>query len=132
VTPVERFAARAREQAPEVLGRCLGEMADGGAPAFADRPGAPRTVRAQCDAVEIARLLLNAPPPGFTGDALAAHLRGLQDPATGLVPEYGAPPPTLDDDAAMYHILSVGYALRLLGSRFAHPVRLGLDLDLDD
>lgn len=124
-----RFAARAREQAPDVLARCLGDGAGGGdGPGYADRPGAPPTVRAQCDAVEIAHLLLREAPPRTTADGLAAHLRGLQDPDTGLVPEYapdgGAPAtPTLTDDAALYHILSVGYALELLGTRFAHPVR---------
>ncbi|WP_326794163.1 acyltransferase [Streptomyces sp. NBC_01808] len=136
-----RFAARAREQAPDVLARCLGDGAGGGGgPGYADRPGAPPTVRAQCDAVEIAHLLLREAPPRTTADDLAAHLRGLQDPDTGLVPEYapdgGAPAwghsharprgvgePILADDAALYHILSVGYALELLGTRFSHPVR---------
>jgi acetyltransferase-like isoleucine patch superfamily enzyme len=121
------FAARAREQAADVLARCAGE-GFGGPAVFADRPGAPPTVRAQCDAVEIAHLLLREAPPRTTADELAAHLRGLQDPDTGLVPEYapdGGPPapPTLADDAALYHILSVGYALELLGTRFSHPVR---------
>ncbi|UUN30727.1 DapH/DapD/GlmU-related protein [Streptomyces sp. FIT100] len=125
---LERFADRAREQAAELLGRCRAQGPDG-VPAFADRPGAPRTVRAVCDAVEIAQLLLGAPPPGTTAEELAALLRGLQDPGTGLVPEFGAAPPALDDDAAMYHILCVGYALDLLGSGFAHPVRAVHALD---
>ncbi|MEU8569338.1 acyltransferase [Streptomyces pathocidini] len=129
-----RFAGRAREQAAQLLERCREEDTEG-RPAFVDRPGAPRTVRAVCDAVEIAQLLLGTPPPGSSGEDLTAYLRGLQDPETGLVPELGNDPgsatgaeppaerPTLDDDTAMYHILCVGYALDLLGSRFEHPVR---------
>ncbi|WP_327242001.1 DapH/DapD/GlmU-related protein [Streptomyces sp. NBC_01320] len=114
---LEAFARRAREQAAGVLDRCRKE----GVPA--DRPGAAPTVRAGCDAVEIADLLLGGPPPGEDRDALVERLRALQDPLTGLVPEIGGPAPSLDDHAAMYHILCVGYALGLLGSRFAHPVR---------
>lgn len=114
---LEAFARRAREQAAGVLDRCRTE----GVPA--DRPGAAPTVRAGCDAVEIADLLLGGPPPGEDRDALVERLRALQDPLTGLVPEIGGPAPSLDDHAAMYHILCVGYALGLLGSRFAHPVR---------
>ncbi|WP_326812765.1 hypothetical protein OIE62_02845 [Streptomyces scopuliridis] len=54
----------------------------------------------------------------------------MQDPTTGLVPEYapdggpGTPPAPAsdgwaDDGAAGYHVLSVGCALDLLGARFA-------------
>ncbi|MFG2589674.1 DapH/DapD/GlmU-related protein [Streptomyces sp. NPDC048438] len=121
-TRLERFARRAREQAGEVLGRC---RADG---SWADRPGAAPTVRAVCDAVEIADLLLGGPPPGEDRDALVERLRSLQDPETGLVPEFGRPAPSLDDHAAMYHVLCVGYALELLGSHFAHPVRAVTEL----
>ncbi|MFG3155155.1 acyltransferase [Streptomyces sp. NPDC048219] len=119
---LERFAERAREQAHDVLGRCRS------GDAWTDRPGAAPTVRATCDAVEIADLLLGGPPPGADRDGLARRLRASQDPATGLVPEIGRRSPSLDDDAAMYHILSVGYALDLLGSRFAHPVRAVTEL----
>lgn len=119
---LERFAGRAREQAGEVLARCrTGDS-------WTDRPGAAPTVRALCDAVEIAALLLGGPPPGVDGPGLVERLRALQDPATGLVPEFGRKDPSLDDDAAMYHILSVGYALDLLGSRLAHPVRAVTEL----
>ncbi|MFI8946581.1 acyltransferase [Streptomyces sp. NPDC053750] len=119
---LERFARRAREQAGDVLERC--RTGD----AWTDRPGVPPTVRATCDAVEIAALLLGGPPPGADGAGLVERLRGWQDPATGLVPEFGCEAPGLDDDAALYHILSVGYALDLLGSRFAHPVRAVTEL----
>ncbi|MEV4564473.1 acyltransferase [Nonomuraea sp. NPDC049419] len=156
------FAERAREQAHDVLARCwTGER-------YVDRPGAEPTVRAWADAVEIADLLLGGPPPTPTRDEIIAFLRDRQDPATGLVPEIGAPGSPeaatsekgavggkgADAGAAgggeageaviggqgaagegagegglelegitAYHILSVGYALDLLGTRFRHPIR---------
>ncbi|TDC23850.1 acyltransferase [Streptomyces sp. 8K308] len=116
------FAAAARDQAPALLARAWdGER-------YADRPGAAPTVRAHCDAVEIADLLLGAPPAQLPAAAHAERLRAAQDPATGLVPEIGATLPAaaadglVDDGAALYHVLSVGYALRLLDAAPAHPV----------
>ncbi|GAA3534520.1 hypothetical protein GCM10022419_012460 [Nonomuraea rosea] len=163
------FADRAREQAGEVLARCwTGER-------YVDRPGAEPTVRAWADAVEIADLLLGGPPPTPAREEIVAFLRDRQDPATGLVPEIGAPGspellptamgkanggrpgpdgggraglddggrPGPDGDArpgpdgggrlelegvAAYHVLSVGYALDLLGTGFAHPIKAVSDL----
>lgn len=99
------FAARARDQAPHLLDRhWTGDT-------FTDRPAAAPTVRATCDAVEIADLLLNTSPPQTDRDELVHRLTALQDPATGLIPEPGEPGrPSLDSGSA-YHILSVGYAL---------------------
>ncbi|WAU81732.1 acyltransferase [Streptomyces sp. Qhu-G9] len=124
-----RFADRARTQAAGLLARAW----DAESGRYRDRPGTPATVRAHCDAVEIADLLLDSPPPQLTAAAHAERLRALQDPAEGLVPELAPdggpgvlPAPAADgwtdDGAAEYHVLSVGYALELLGSRFAHPV----------
>ncbi|MGP4047925.1 acyltransferase [Streptomyces sp. 2A115] len=128
---VARFADRARAQAADLLARCWN--ADTGR--YRDRPGAPATVRAHCDAVEIADLLLGSPPAQLAAAEHAGRLRALQDPGSGLVPELapdgspGAlPAPAsdgwVDDGAAEYHVLSVGYALDLLGSRFTHPVHV--------
>ncbi|MFD2356244.1 hypothetical protein ACFSTC_53720 [Nonomuraea ferruginea] len=62
------FAETAREQAEDVLARCFDPRLLGGA--FVDRPGAAVTVRAQCDAIEIADLLLGrAPGPMPSGRA---------------------------------------------------------------
>ncbi|MEQ4719552.1 acyltransferase [Nonomuraea sp. B19D2] len=136
------FAARAREQAEAVLGRCwTGER-------YVDRPDAPPTVRAWCDAVEIADLLLDGPPPTPAREEIVAFLRDRQDPVTGLVPEIGAPgspetgaqgsPETSGsgspelDGAAAYHVLCVGYALDLLGTRFQHPVHAVANLGSQD
>ncbi|MFF3335207.1 DapH/DapD/GlmU-related protein [Streptomyces sp. NPDC002888] len=119
---LSRFADRARAQAVDLLARCWdGEL-------YVDRPGAAPTVRAHCDAVEIADLLLGRAPEPLTADEHVKRLRAAQDPATGLVPELGERPPMMEDDgflregAALYHVLSVGYALDLLGASFPHPV----------
>lgn len=79
--------------------------------------------------MEIADLLLGSVPEQLTADEHAKRLCAAQDPDTGLVPEPGEPLSAPDDDgftsdgSALYHILSVGYALDLLGSSFPHPVR---------
>jgi acetyltransferase-like isoleucine patch superfamily enzyme len=116
------FADRAREQAEAVLHRCwTGER-------YVDRPDAEPTVRAWCDAVEIADLLLGGPPPVPAREEIVAFLRDRQDPATGLVPEIGATTSPELDGVAAYHVLCVGYALDLLGARFAHPVHAVAEL----
>ncbi|CAM5715018.1 hypothetical protein SPURM210S_07712 [Streptomyces purpurascens] len=124
VEELSAFAGAARAQAVDVLDRCWRPDTR----RYADRPGAEPTVRAHCDAVEIADLLLGEAPSQLPAAEHVARLRGLQDPATGLIPEYGAPPPlpgpagVPDDGAPAYHVLCVGYALDLLDSSFAHPV----------
>ncbi|GAB3089418.1 acyltransferase [Isoptericola nanjingensis] len=126
---VREFADTAREQARSLLDRCW----DPATGLFVDAPGTAPTVRAQCDAVEIADLLLGGPPPQLPAEEQVARLRSWQDPATGMVGELGAdlapvpPRPGLFDPAAGYHVLSVGYALDLLGSAFAHPIAVVAD-----
>jgi acetyltransferase-like isoleucine patch superfamily enzyme len=121
------FAEVARSQADEVLARCF----DAGL--FVDRPGTAPTVRAQCDAVEIADLLLGRPPGLVPVQEQTERLENWQDPATGMVgplrPDLTqrTPEPGLFDDEAAYHVLCVGYALDLLGSRFPSPVRVVAD-----
>ncbi|WP_406121972.1 hypothetical protein OHQ89_07840 [Streptomyces canus] len=117
------FADTARDQAAGLLDRCW----DGDR--YVDRPGAAPTVRAHCDAVEIADLLLGAVPEHLSAEEHIGRLSGLQDPKSGLVPEFGEPLPVADADgfigegAALYHVLCVGYALDLLGPGLPHPVR---------
>lgn len=117
------FADTARDQAAGILDRCWdGER-------YVDRPGAVPTVRAHCDAVEIADLLLGVAPEHLSAEEHIGRLSGLQDPKSGLVPEFGEPLPVADADgftgegAALYHVLCVGYALDLLGPGLPHPVR---------
>ncbi|UIX33403.1 acyltransferase [Streptomyces sp. GQFP] len=128
---VASFAEQARAQAADVLARCWND--DTGR--YSDRPGVSATVRAHCDAVEIADLLLGAPPQQMAAAEHAERLRALQDPVSGLVPELAPaggpgtlPDPAhdgwIEDGGAEYHVLSVGYALELLGSRFTHPVHV--------
>lgn len=128
---VARFADRARAQAADLIARCWNP--DTGR--YVDRPGAPVTVRAHCDAVEIADLLLGSPPEQLAAEEHAERLRALQDPGSGLVPECTPdggpgvlPDPAadgwIDDGTAEYHVLAVGYALDLLGSHLAQPVHV--------
>ena len=123
---VSAFAERAGREAPALLDRCW----DPGTGLFADRPGVEATVRAQCDAVEIADLLLGGPPEQLPAEEQIRRLRSWQDPVSGLVgrlDETGVPrlrEPSLDNGDAAYHVLSVGYALDLLGSAFPSPIAL--------
>jgi serine acetyltransferase len=119
------FGDRARAQAVAVLDRSF----DAATGLFADRPGAAPTVRAQCDAVEIADLLLGTAPPQLPAGDLVARLRAWQDPATGAVAPLdpsGAQTASrgFDDPDAAYHVLCVGYALDLLGGTLDAPLSL--------
>ncbi|MVA76621.1 acyltransferase [Auraticoccus sp. F435] len=132
---VADLSRRAREQAGEVLDRCY----DPARGLFADRPGAPPTVRAQCDAVEVAALLLGGPPPQLDGEEQRERLRSWQDARTGLVGQLddsGSPRrpagTQLEDGDVSYHVLCVGYALELLGSGFPHPVAVVADMEASD
>lgn len=131
------FTERAKDQADVVLARSW--VPDLGL--FTDRPGRDVTVRAQCDAIEIASYLLGTAPTQLPADEQVSQLRGWQDATTGLVPEMDGQgrlqplqPPTdrpggLCWPASSYHVLCVGHALDLLGSSFAHPIRIVADAD---
>lgn len=127
------FGAMVRQDAPALIARCWEPARNGGL--YADSPGAAPTVRAHCDAVELAELLLGTAPAQLTHAGHVARLQALQDPVTGLVPEYcadGTPdagPLAFGAGAATYHVLSVGYALDLLGSRFTHPIHAVAQMD---
>jgi len=117
-TALSAFGDTARAQAPAVLARCLEK---GG---FVDRPSDlvetdAGAVRPWCDAIEIADLLLGGPPPGFETTDLLQRLTALQDPATGLFSPDGRPTNAASPD---YHVLCVGYAIRLLGGALPHPI----------
>lgn len=119
------FADTARAEIAAVLERSW----DADTRLFVDHPGATPTVRAQCDAVELAVMLLGAAPPQLPGDAQLARLAGWQDPATGLVAPIdasGAQPHPADprDPDVAYHVECVGYALELLGGEFPAPLRM--------
>ncbi|WP_224751936.1 acyltransferase [Microbacterium helvum] len=120
---VASFAARVRGEASTVLERAWREDLD----LFADRPGAAPTVRAQCDAIEIADLLLGTAPTQASAAAQIRRLKEWQDATTGAVAPLDADGRAQEGlgyshpDVA-YHVLSVGYALDLLGSSFPAPL----------
>jgi serine acetyltransferase len=123
---VAAFADRARAEAADLIERCWSPTTG----LFSDRPGTAPTVRAQCDAIEIADLLLGGAPTQLPAEEQVARLRSWQDERTGLVGQldrdgvYQLRRTDLDDGEAAYHVLSVGYALDLLGSAFPHPIDL--------
>lgn len=115
---LQAFGTAARTQAAAVLARCT----ENGR--FVDRPSAlaetdAAAVRPWCDAIEIADLLLGGPPPGFEADDLLGRLTALQEPRTGLFSPAGG---GADATAPDYHVLSVGYAIHLLGGELPHPI----------
>lgn len=101
---------------------------------FRDRPGAGRTVRAYCDAVEIAAMF-GSLPPGWTKEELIARLESFQDSRTGLLPDPWSPPGPEDqpellaDHLSRYHLLAVGYALEVLGFALPYPVAVAENMD---
>ncbi len=126
-----RLDAVVAEQWPDVLARCRVASPPEGhdAAAYLDRPGDSWRTRPTCDAVEIAAAFGRADAAG-DGAALVAWMQGLQDPATGLFPDpteaaLGDDPLALDvlAEHRQYGVLSVGYALELLGSAPAEPIR---------
>ncbi|NYI42170.1 DapH/DapD/GlmU-related protein [Demequina lutea] len=125
---LQAFAGRARADSRGILARAW----DG--EAYRDHAAAAPTVRARCDAIEIATLLADA---SLLADRdHGGELKRLQDAVLGLVPEFGedvqAPPPgELPDQTSSYHVLSVGYALDLLQESFPHPVAAIVGLDAD-
>jgi acetyltransferase-like isoleucine patch superfamily enzyme len=129
-TTLAAFANRARAQLPDVLARCY----DG--KRFVDTPGAPPNVRAWCDAVELADLLLHRAPDQHGPGDIVRRLQQYQQADTGLVPEAdladdGGPTGDVDlfHGPATYHLLCVGYALKLLGAGFRYPIRAFSDVD---
>jgi carbonic anhydrase/acetyltransferase-like protein (isoleucine patch superfamily) len=118
---LRRLAELARRDAPAILRRAW----DDAAGTFRDHPGAAPTVRAWCDAVELAERLDAWPAMPVDRERCADELRRRQDPTTGLVPDWGTTDATWSTDGhagVAYHVLAAGYALDLLGTGFRHPV----------
>lgn len=137
--PLDRFAERVADQWRDVLDRCRVEPGPHG-DGFVDRPGTAPSLRPTCDAVELAAAFGDVDGAGPRQD-LAARLQARQDPVTGLFPdpsepalEPGGDPLALDLDAEFRHygVLSVGYALELLGAAPRHPVACVADCDGDE
>lgn len=123
---VRELVDRARDEVPALLAHAWDRD---GSQAFTDHAGAEPTVRAWCDAVELAHLFgdgeyARAALP-VSAERITAELRGRQDPGTGLIPIRSDSGAELSADGhadVMYHVLCAGYALDLLGSGFAHPI----------
>ncbi|MBX4892328.1 acyltransferase [Rhizobium bangladeshense] len=122
-----RLGQKAKEQWPDILARWQTQgfyeslEADG-----IRRPA----IRHLCDAIEIAAGFGDL-PPGLDPAETVERLQGLQDRETGLFPEEHAlvgGRVLRDDPKALYNVLSVGYALELLGSSPRDPVQAA-DLD---
>ena len=123
------FGAKARAQWPDVLERCY----DQAGARYLDRPDAAPTIRAWCDATEIAALF-GGIPPHTAAPELIERLQSFQDPQTGLLPDVpAAPNPPINDPLRPgYNILAVGYALEVLGATFRHPIHAVENLSADD
>jgi carbonic anhydrase/acetyltransferase-like protein (isoleucine patch superfamily) len=117
-----RLGGAAAGQWPEVLARYregdtyVSREADGTA-----RPAA----RHRNDAIEIAAGF-DALPEGLDVAAVLAELQAMQDPVTGLFPDPHRPVApgvaVRDDGLALYNVLSVGYAIEVLGGQPVHRV----------
>lgn len=136
------FSERARAEAGAVVERSW--EPDGTAPdgarsgRWVDAPGAGPARRPHADAVEISMLLTGQPPGQLDREEHLRRLRFGQDPASGLTPEvdesgrHTATTTTYESGDEQYHVLSLGYALDVLGSRLEHPVRTVAAMSPDD
>jgi len=129
------FMETARRDAETILARSWDpSIADG---RYLEAPGGAPTVRAHCDAIEIAAYLTGDVPSQLPKDEHVRRLLALQHPASGMIAAFDEngqlKDPVLDvrDNQANYHVLCVGYALDLLGERFAHPISAVEDLGAD-
>lgn len=132
---VAAFATMARSQAGDVLaGSWDPTIADG---RYLEGPGRAPTVRAHCDAIEIAAYLTGDVPPQLPRDEHVRRLTSLQHPESGMIAPFDAdgrpaePVLGVRDNQASYHVLCVGYALDLLGERFTYPISAVENLGAD-
>ncbi|SCB61794.1 transferase hexapeptide (six repeat-containing protein) [Rhizobium aethiopicum] len=122
-----RLGQKAKEQWPDVLARWRTQ----GIYESLEADGVRRpAIRHLCDAIEIAAGFGHLPPELDPSETVE-RLQGLQDQETGLFPEehvraHGSV--LRDDPKSLYNVLSVGYALELLGSHPLHPVQ-AVELD---
>lgn len=122
VSALGRLGAAAAAQWPEVLAR----FREGGDYVSREADGtARRSARHLNDAIEIAAGF-DARPEGLDVAATLTQLQALQDPETGLFPDPHQPPGPgqvqRDNGLALYNVLSVGYAIEVLGGRPLHRV----------
>lgn len=117
-----RLGARAKAQLPEVLAA----YREGGDYVSREADGqVRRSARHRNDAIELAAGF-DTLPEGLDVAATLAELQAIQDPVTGLFPDPHRPPQpgqaVRDDGLALYNVLSVGYAIEVLGGRPLHRI----------
>ena len=122
VAQLTALGAAAAAQWPDVLAR----YRDGKDYVSREADGTVRrSARHRNDAIEIAAGF-GALPEGLDVATTLAELQAIQDPETGLFPDPHQPPgpgqAMRQDGLALYNILSVGYAIELLGGRPLHKV----------
>ncbi|MGC1478859.1 MAG: DapH/DapD/GlmU-related protein [Chthoniobacterales bacterium] len=120
------FGVRVRTEWPAVLHAQTTSVA--GERTFVDSQAGEPTVRAWCDAVEIAAMF-DRVPPGHSREDLIRRLADCQDPTTGTFDS--TPKRPFRARQNNYHFLAVGYALETLGSYLPHPVTALDDLTPD-
>lgn len=122
VTALGKLGSVAKAQLPEVLAQYR-ENAQ-----FVSRDAdgqVRRSARHLNDAIELAAGF-GSLPDGLDAGATLAQLQALQDPDTGLFPDPHRPPAPgqaiRDDGLALYNVLSVGYAIEVLGGKPLHRI----------
>ncbi len=126
VTKVREFGVQVGDEYREVIARYVDEV-DGSA-AYVDPQAGGPTVRAWCDAVEIAAMFGDVPDL-LPKDELIVKLQGFQDAETGLLPDPWKDPRNIIGSLAGYHLLAVGYALECLDGTFKYPIHAVNDLE---
>ncbi|PDV87725.1 hexapeptide transferase [Rhizobium sp. H4] len=117
-----RLGHKAKKQWPDILARWKTSEAYESLEADGVRGPA---IRHLCDAIEIAAGF-DQLPPGLDPAQTVERLQGLQDRETGLFPEAHSRAQDRalrEDPKALYNVLSVGYALELLGSGPRQPIQ---------
>lgn len=117
-----RFGLRAKDQVQQVLSA----YRDGEDYVSREADGeVRRSARHRNDAIELAAGF-DAVPDGLDVAATLSALQALQDPETGLFPDphraRAAGTALRDDGLALYNVLSVGYAIEVLGGRPLHKI----------
>lgn len=122
VSALGKLGSAAKTELPEVLacyrenGTFVSREADG---------QVRHSARHLNDAIELAAGF-DALPEGLDVAATLAQLQALQDPQTGLFPDPHQPPApgqaVRDNGLALYNVLSVGYAIEVLGGKPLYSV----------
>ncbi|WP_108397016.1 acyltransferase [Devosia submarina] len=122
VSALGKLGSAAKTQLPEVLA-CYRENG-----AFVSREAdgqVRRSARHLNDAIELTAGF-DSLPEGLDVQTTLAQLQALQDPETGLFPDPHQPPApgqaVRDNGLALYNVLSVGYAIEVLGGKPLYPV----------